>query len=165
MQQFKSRKKRNKIHRFNQSIDFSFQNVIRFRFENNHLDDEDYKDFLFDLQDFDKDIYNKYIAPGGCFKVVEVDSKIVAIGGLIKVSEGKAEAARIRVHPKFQKKGIGTFLMAELEQYARVSGFKVLWLDTINAEAYNFYSKLKYQLISEEPEGKYICYQFEKRLV
>lgn len=32
--------------------------------------------------DFDDDIFSRYITTGGLFKVVEVDSKIIAFGGI-----------------------------------------------------------------------------------
>ena len=82
--------------------------------------------------EWDKDlqnIENVYLRDGE-FLVGEIDSKLVAMGALRKVSEEVAEIKRMRVHPDYQGNGFGQRLLTLLEQKAKKLGYKKIILDT-----------------------------------
>ena len=114
--------------------------------------------------DFDRNIYKKYISSGGCFKVVESDSKVIGFGGLLKTGPDTFEVMRMRVLKEFQRTGVGTLLLKSLETSTANRKGALLKLDTINLQAKHFYLSQGYELIKETPEGDYRCFYFEKRL-
>lgn len=71
-----------------------------------------------------------YLKNNGEFIVAINNRKVVAIGGLKKLSDERVEVRRMRVHPNFQRQGIGKIILGKLEQRARELGYKVLELDT-----------------------------------
>ena len=53
---------------------------------------------------------------------------------------------RLAVHPEYQKKGIGKFIMDFAEEYAKLNGFKSIRLDTFSQNKRNnrFYKSRQY---------------------
>jgi len=72
------------------------------------------------------DIESRY--KDGTFLVAEVDNEIVGMAALRKEARNAGEIMRMRVHPAFQRKGIGTALVNALEEKAIDLGLKELFL-------------------------------------
>lgn len=78
-------------------------------------------------------IEEQYLQSGGEFLVgMGEQGNIVAMGGLKKLGEGKAEIKRLRVHPSFQKRGYGQQILSQLEQKARELGLTHIYLDALH---------------------------------
>jgi len=71
-----------------------------------------------------------YIDAAGEFLVGLVDRDIVAIGALRPSGPGQGEIKRMRVHPRFQRRGFGREILLRLENRARELGYETLHLDT-----------------------------------
>ena len=67
---------------------------------------------------------------GGDFIIGTVDSVIVAMGGLRRVSDAVVEIKRVGVDPDYQGRGIGRALLAVMEARAAELGFNTVVLDT-----------------------------------
>jgi GNAT superfamily N-acetyltransferase len=80
-------------------------------------------------KDFD-DIEGHYFNNGGYFFVVEHDGRIIGMAALRKIDALTAELKRMRVHPDFQRRGIGTGLLNVVEDKARELGYAAMVLDT-----------------------------------
>lgn len=93
-------------------------------------------------QDF-KDLEGVYLKTGGEFLVGMINGEIVAMGAIKKISDEVAEIKRMRVHPKYQRRGFGQQIYNELESRARNKGFKKLILDSSvpQTAALSFYAK------------------------
>lgn len=96
-----------------------------------------------------KDIEMSYLNSGGEFLVGELDGKIIAMGAFRKITLERAEVKRMRVHPDHQRKGFGQLIYNQLEQTARLMGYKTLFLDTSTKQipAQKFYQKNGYREI------------------
>jgi len=107
---------------------------------------EQFKAYLGGKWDKDlHDIENVYLKNGD-FIVGEIDEKVMAMGAFKKISDGKAEIKRIRVHPDCQRKGFGQRILDELEKRAAKMSYKILQLDTTNKQipAQKFFEKNGY---------------------
>lgn len=71
-----------------------------------------------------------YLDGGGEFLVGLVDGRIVAMGGLRRVSDREAELCRMRVHPEYQRRGYGARILARLEERALELGYRRVRCDT-----------------------------------
>ncbi len=105
--------------------------------------------------EWDNDLENvigAYIEPGGTFFVVEEDGKPIAIGGLKKVDDETGEIKRMRVHPGYRRKGIGSIIVDNLLDFARSKGFKKVVLDTTDRQkpAIELYRKKGFRLKKSE---------------
>ena len=95
------------------------------------------------------------------------DGEAVGCGALRPVNDYTAEIKRLYV--RIKAAGVGTQLLAYLEEQARRLGYRVLWLETrlVNRRAVSFYESKGYYRIPNY--GKYannteaVC--FEKKLV
>ncbi len=65
-----------------------------------------------------------YIDAAGEFLVGLVEGDIVAIGGLRQSGPGQGEIKRMRVHPRFQRRGFGREILLRLENRARELGYE-----------------------------------------
>lgn len=75
--------------------------------------------------------------------VAEVDGRIVAFG---EVDLRRALVLSLYVHPSLAREGVGTLLLAELEQRARAAGLRTLEvLSGLNAEG--FYVRSGYRVV------------------
>ena len=98
---------------------------------------------------WDKDFKNIeaiYLKNNGEFLVGILDNKLVAMGALKKISKDIAEIKRMRVHPKFQRRGFGQLILNRLEKKARKLGYKTLHFDTTikQTAGQKFYQKNGY---------------------
>ena len=97
----------------------------------------------------DSDLNNipdRYLADRGEFIVGLMDKKIVCMGALRKKSETLAEIKRMRVHPDYQRRGLGQTVLIELERTARKLGYNEVCLDTTTRQiaAQKLYQKNGY---------------------
>jgi ribosomal protein S18 acetylase RimI-like enzyme len=116
-------------------------------------------------EDF-KDLEGVYLKSGGEFLVGIIDGEIVAMGAFRKISEEVAEIKRMRVHPKYQRRGLGQQIYNELETRAKKKGFKKLILDSSvpQTAALNFYAKNGFtETHRKNLHGIYMIF-FEKNL-
>ncbi|MGC1851997.1 MAG: GNAT family N-acetyltransferase [Solirubrobacterales bacterium] len=51
-----------------------------------------------------------------------VDGALIAMGGFVLCSPTEVEVKRMRVHPDFQRRGLGRLLLEQLESRARSIG-------------------------------------------
>lgn len=103
-------------------------------------------------KDFDN-IENYYLDEGN-FLVGLVDTKIVGMVGLQKITDNEAHIRRMRVHPEHRRKGYGLQILIELEKRALQSGFTDLRLRTSTQQkmAQALYEKNGYIKIDTKKE-------------
>ena len=113
-----------------------------------------------------RNIDNAYGARGGAFLVVEIDARVVAMGGIVANERGQAEVLRVRVHPALRRRGLGRALMRALEQRALELGFTEMHLDTTiqQSEAVAFYRSLGYEEYGRQKFPAWELLFFTKRL-
>ncbi|MBC8492312.1 MAG: GNAT family N-acetyltransferase, partial [Chloroflexi bacterium] len=91
------------------------------------------------------------------FYVHRVEGRIVGVAALHAEDEGIGRIRWVYVLPGYQRRGIGTALVAYLEGKAREMGFKRIRLVTVGGAdwAVSFYRKLGYELADriERPWG------------
>jgi ribosomal protein S18 acetylase RimI-like enzyme len=80
---------------------------------------------------------------GGDFIVGTLDSTVVAMGALRRVSDAVVEIKRVGVDPNYQGRGIGRALLAVMEARAAELGFDTIVLDTTEKQlvAQHLYEK------------------------
>ena len=84
------------------------------------------------------------------FFVYEFEGKIIGVAALEpRVREGIGYVRRVYVHPKYQRRGIGTMLMNYIENHAKKLGIRKLYLVVHEKAvwAINFYRKLGYRAV------------------
>ncbi len=93
------------------------------------------------------DIDSVYLNRKGEFLVGLVGDRIVAMGGLKRLSINVAEITRMRVHPRYWHRGYGEAILRRLDTAASNLGCTELWLDTlpIQIAAQNLYRKSGFQ--------------------
>lgn len=113
-----------------------------------------------------KNIEKVYLKNNGEFLVGIANGKSIAMGALKKMSAKTAEIKRMRVHPRFQRKGYGQIIYNKLEEKAKMSGYKILNLDTtLNQKAaQNFYRKNGFKEMKRGMLGGFKTIYYEKRL-
>ena len=67
---------------------------------------------------------------GGDFLVGYDGERLVAMGGLRRIDQATGEIRRMRVHPCFQRQGLGQAVLTALEERARQLGYTRVVLDT-----------------------------------
>ncbi|KAF1331440.1 N-acetyltransferase cml2, partial [Globisporangium splendens] len=113
------------------------------------------------------DIVGTYITPGGNFWVATLeDGEIVGmIAYQKKEADGEGELRRLSVKSEYKRFGLGKFLVAHLETWAKANGFKTVTLNTgtVMHDAIAFYHKIGYTLTKiENTSGHYELQYFEK---
>lgn len=111
-----------------------------------------------------QDIEGNYINNKGEFLVGLLDSKVIAMGAIRKISDEIAELKRMRVHPDFQRQGFGQWMLEALEKRAKELGYKRIQLDTTVKQtvAQYLYEKNGYSEIRRETwiiYGEVVFYQ------
>ena len=90
-----------------------------------------------------------YWQSGGEFWVVEQAGEIVGTGGYLPIERGEkaAEIRKMYLLPSARGKGLGRYLLAELEQAAAAKGFGEVWVETstVLAEAVKLYERNGYR--------------------
>ncbi len=79
-------------------------------------------------------IRTAYLEANGEFLVGLVNGRLVAMGGVRRLSDSVAEVKRMRVHPRFQRRGFGRLVLDQLERRAGELGYRRLRLDTTNRQ-------------------------------
>ena len=74
-------------------------------------------------------INDVYVAPGGCFYVVEENHRLVAMGALRIHGSREAEIKRMRVDPSSQRQGVGQLVIDALIRHARHAQIHRIFLD------------------------------------
>jgi ribosomal protein S18 acetylase RimI-like enzyme len=107
-----------------------------------------------------------YLQNRGEFMVATIGDQVVGMGGLKKIDRASALITRMRVHPEFQRRGIGRALLEKLEQRARELKFLVLKLDTTvqQVAAQNLYRKNGFIQTDQKQQGQFEVLFFEKQL-
>ncbi|MEO3796380.1 GNAT family N-acetyltransferase [Nonomuraea sp. B10E15] len=107
-----------------------------------------------------------YLACGGDFLVGEIDSRVVAMGGLKPVDTCTAEICRLRVHPDVQRRGFGEAMLVTLQQRAVELGFERVRGDTtLNQEAaLALYARQGWRELSRHKVGALVVVNVEKLL-
>jgi GNAT superfamily N-acetyltransferase len=111
-------------------------------------------------------IENIYLRNGGEFLLGFLDEKLIAMGGLKRLSESMAELRRMRIAHDLQGQGYGTLVLHELERRAIQAGIHTLCLDTAKRrpQTLEFYRKHGYQEIGKSFYGAVETVQFSKNL-
>jgi putative acetyltransferase len=92
-----------------------------------------------------------YLQVGGEFWVVEdlSSGEIIATGAYYPISRGEnaVEIRKMYILPAHRGKGLGKYLLAELEKSITAKGYKQIWIETasILKEAVILYEKYGYQ--------------------
>ncbi len=107
----------------------------------------------------------EYLDAGGEFYVGIIDGHIVAMGALKRLTDTRAEICRMRVHPDFQRRGLGTRILSRLEERARELGFRTLTLETTAGQvaAIGMYTKAGYVEVGRGRKLGFEVVAFEKR--
>lgn len=113
-----------------------------------------------------RDIGGSYVEPGGAFVVAFAEGKLVGMGGLMRRSGEEAEVRRMRVHPDFQRRGLGRRILDELEGRARELGFRAIRLDTTEEQvaARRLYEGAGYRETGRRRTERFAFVDFAKRL-
>ena len=107
-----------------------------------------------------------YLRGGGEFFVGVLGGEIVAMGGVKKTDENRAEIKYMRVDPGLKRRGLGQTILAALEQSATELGYETLHLDTAARQkaARRLYEANGYREIRRDRKGSIDCIFYEKRL-
>jgi ribosomal protein S18 acetylase RimI-like enzyme len=113
-----------------------------------------------------RNIGEVYIKSGGDFMVAHIGSDFAAMGGLKPLDNDVVELKRLRVHPSFQRRGLGRRILRELESRAVALEFKQIVLDTttIQVGAQRLYESTGYVRRREGILDGYAVIFYEKRL-
>ena len=108
----------------------------------------------------------EYVATGGEFYVGMANGRIVAMGGLMRLSDDRAEIRRMRIHPDVQRKGLGSQMLSALEQRAAELGFGTLTLETTvqQAPAIQLYTRRGYREVGRSRKAGFDVLEFEKKI-
>lgn len=68
--------------------------------------------------------------PGSHFWVAECEGRIVGMIGIQQLDAGVGEIRRLRVHPDFRRRGIGSSLLQRALEFCRDQGLLKVTLDT-----------------------------------
>ena len=76
------------------------------------------------------DIESAYMKDGNHFWVAEADGMVVGTIGVQHHDEGTGEIRRLRVHPDYRRRGIGTALVETAVRFCREEAYLKVTLDT-----------------------------------
>ncbi len=113
-----------------------------------------------------KDITGNYLKHRGEFLVVENENKIIAMGALRQITKEIAEIKRMRVYPKYQRRGIGQKILDMLENRASELGYSQILLDTTDLQtaAQRFYQKNGYNETHRQQKDDFEMIYYRKKL-
>jgi ribosomal protein S18 acetylase RimI-like enzyme len=113
-----------------------------------------------------RDIGATYVDSGGDFLVGLAEGEVVGMGGLHRRSAGECEIRRMRVHPDFQRQGLGRLILEALEERARELGFQTVRLDTTEDQtaAQRLYETSGYREVGRRHTERFVFIDFAKRL-
>jgi ribosomal protein S18 acetylase RimI-like enzyme/predicted kinase len=112
------------------------------------------------------DIGTHYLGTGGDFLVGWLDGELVAMGGLVVRAGGECEIKRMRVHPSFQRAGLGRQLLDELERRARARGCRTVRLETTEEQvaARRLYEAAGYREVGRRRTERFVIVDYDKSL-
>jgi putative acetyltransferase len=94
-----------------------------------------------------------YLATGGEFWVVESQGKLVGTSAYHPISRGDraVEIRKMYLLPEARGKGLGKFLLGELEKAIASRGYREIWIETASVlqEAVRLYESQGYQSATE----------------
>ena len=107
-----------------------------------------------------------YLVNGGEFLIGFIGKRLVAMGGIKRLSENSAELRRMRIERELQGRGYGTQLLHKLEWIAFQAGIRKLCLETARRRplTLEFYRKHGYQATGRGFYGEVETVQFNKTL-
>ena len=107
-----------------------------------------------------------YLEDDGEFLVGIIESEVVAMGALRRVSATVAEVKRMRVDIRFQRQGFGRTILRRLEERARELGYRTLRLDTTVGQvpAQHLYRSSGYREVGRAHLGGQELILFERQL-
>jgi len=113
-----------------------------------------------------KNIEAAYLKAQGAFLVALIDGKIVGMGAFRPIDSCTVEIKRMRVHPAYQRQGIGTAILQQVEARARRRGYRKFTLDTTVQQnaAQKFYEKCGYHRRGRGERGGFECILYDKEI-
>lgn len=100
----------------------------------------------------DIDVYEVeeyYQQTGGEFWVIEKDQRLIGTAGFYPIKRGNlaVEIRKMYLLPEARGKGLGKFLLFQLEQTIKQKGFKEIWIETASVlkEAVRLYEHSGYE--------------------
>jgi GNAT superfamily N-acetyltransferase len=113
-----------------------------------------------------RDIGASYLEAGGDFLVGLAAGEVVGMGGLFRRSEEECEIRRMRVHPDFQRQGLGRLILEALEERATGLGFRTVCLDTTEDQvaAQRLYEAAGYRETGRRRTERFVFIDFVKQL-
>ena len=117
----------------------------------------------------DEDLYDiaeSYAAPHSCFLLALVDSRIVATGGVLRISDTDCELRRLYVRSGYRRQGFASSLMARLVPFIRQQGYKRILLELRPElrEKVDVYARYGFQPVTDpdsmpRPEVEFLAIQ------
>lgn len=99
------------------------------------------------------EVESAYLQIEGEFWVVEAQSKIVGTAAYYPITKGNkaVEIRKMYLLPEVRRKGLGRYLLKQLEATISQKDFKEIWIETasILTEAVSLYQKHNYQPTTE----------------
>ncbi|PRX96228.1 GNAT family N-acetyltransferase [Allonocardiopsis opalescens] len=107
-----------------------------------------------------------YLRADGEFLVGECQGRIVAMVGLRRVDADTAEVVRLRVHPAWQRRGLGRRMLRAVERRAAELGYRTLRGDTtlVQSAALRLYLASGWRETARRRVGELTVVEGEKRL-
>ena len=98
-------------------------------------------------------VESAYLKPGGEFWVVETQDTIVGTAAYYPIEKGNkaVEIRKMYLLPQVRGKGLGKYLLQQLETKIGSRGFKEIWIETASVltEAVSLYKKYGYKTATE----------------
>ena len=92
-------------------------------------------DISLDFQNFQEElniIHSMYGSPTGCLLLVYESDTPIACAAYRKIEEGICELKRMYIKPQFRRRQIGQTLLDKLSNKARMNGYQLMRLDTLD---------------------------------
>lgn len=95
------------------------------------------------------EVEDAYLNAGGEFWVVEQDAVIVGTAAYQPIARGKnaVEIRKMYLLPEIRNKGLGKYLLLELEKAIAIQNYQEIWLETVTIlkEAVKLYERNGYE--------------------
>ncbi|NJR47853.1 MAG: GNAT family N-acetyltransferase [Hyellaceae cyanobacterium CSU_1_1] len=95
------------------------------------------------------EVEDAYLNAGGEFWVVEQDTVIVGTAAYQPIARGKnaVEIRKMYLLPEIRSKGLGKYLLLELEKAITIQNYQEIWLETVTIlkEAVKLYERNGYE--------------------
>jgi ribosomal protein S18 acetylase RimI-like enzyme len=116
-------------------------------------------------------ITETFMGSGGEFVVGHINEELVVMGGYKCLSSGVAEVKRMRVAPQLQGRGVGPWLLGQLEARMAEAGIGDVVVSTLSVQsaALKLYARAGYEetgreTLTEGPETGFTVVSFAKSL-